>query len=226
MIRNLYRKIYNFLFYYFKKDQKVGKNVALHGSRLEGKNKINEDTVFVKSRLGRGSYIGAGCQFNSAQIGKYCSIGSYVKILTANHPSQTFVSTHPAFFSLSRQAGFTYTTEQRFQEQRFYDWQNGISVSIGNDVWIGEEAIIMGGVKIHDGAIIGARAVVTKDVPPYAIVGGIPAKIIGKRFDDNEIVFLLNLKWWDKDEAWITQHAQFFSDLRELMKKVSDDMTL
>jgi acetyltransferase-like isoleucine patch superfamily enzyme len=221
MIRKMYRNINNFFFYSFTRDKKVGKNVAAYGSFLEGKNKINDNTVFVKSRLGRGSYLGANCYFSGTEIGKYCSIGSYVKVITANHPSRNFVTTHPAFFSLSKQAGFTYTTEQRFQEQKLLDEQKGISVSIGNDVWIGEEAIIMGGVKIHNGAIIGARALVTRDIPPYAKVGGVPAKIIGKRFNEDEIEFLLNLKWWDKDESWIIEYAPFFSDIRDFIKKTT-----
>ena len=76
-------------------------------------------------------------------------------------------------------------------------WDNKGDIVIGNDVWIGYEAVIMAGVTIGDGAIIGARAVVTKDVPPYTIVGGVPAKQIRKRFSDETISELLNLKWWD-----------------------------
>ena len=76
-------------------------------------------------------------------------------------------------------------------------WDNKGDIIIGNDVWIGFEAVILAGVTIGDGAIIGARAVVTKDVPPYTIVGGIPAKPIKKRFDEDVISDLLRVKWWD-----------------------------
>lgn len=79
---------------------------------------------------------------------------------------------------------------------------------IGNDVWIGYEAVILAGVTIGDGAIIGTRAVVTKDVPPYTIVGGVPAKPIKKRFDDETIAQLLRLKWWDWSEEKIAQNIQ------------------
>ena len=76
-------------------------------------------------------------------------------------------------------------------------WDNKGDIVIGNDVWIGYDAIIMSGVKIGDGAIIGTRAIVTKDVPPYTIVGGVPAKVIKKRFSDNVILKLLEIKWWN-----------------------------
>jgi len=76
-------------------------------------------------------------------------------------------------------------------------WDNKGDIIIGNDVWIGYDAIIMSGVKIGDGAIIGTRALVTKDVPPYAIVGGVPAKVIKTRYDDHKISKLLEIKWWD-----------------------------
>lgn len=82
-------------------------------------------------------------------------------------------------------------------------WDNKGDIIVGNDVWIGFEAVILSGVTIGDGAIIGARAVVTKDVPPYTIVGGVPAKPIRKRFDDRTIEKLLSLRWWDRDETTV-----------------------
>ena len=87
-------------------------------------------------------------------------------------------------------------------------WNNKGDIIIGNDVWIGYEAVILAGVTIGDGAIIGTRAVVTKDVPPYSIVGGVPAKSIRKRFDDETIVELLRLKWWDWSEEKNAQNIQ------------------
>ena len=87
-------------------------------------------------------------------------------------------------------------------------WDNKGDITIGNDVWIGYEAIILAGVTIGDGAIIGARAVVTKDVAPYTIVGGIPAKMIKKRFDDKTIADLLNMKWWNWPTEKIAQNIE------------------
>ena len=88
-------------------------------------------------------------------------------------------------------------------------WDNKGDIVVGNDVWIGFEAVILAGVKIGDGAIIGARAVVTKDVPPYTIVGGVPAKTIRKRFSDEDIATLMALKWWDLPPAQILERIKY-----------------
>ena len=85
-------------------------------------------------------------------------------------------------------------------------WDNKGDIVIGNDVWIGYEAVILAGVTIGDGAVIGARAVVTKDIPPYTIVGGVPAKPIRKRFPQETIDHLLKIKWWNWPEERIRQH--------------------
>ena len=87
-------------------------------------------------------------------------------------------------------------------------WDNRGDIVIGNDVWIGYEAVILSGVTIGDGAIIGTRAVVTKDVPPYTIVGGVPAKPIRKRFDEKVIEVLLKIKWWDWTEEKIARNIE------------------
>ena len=121
-------------------------------------------------------------------IGKFCSIACGTKFLfnCANH-TQKSLSTFPLFYEEWELEKSNITTA----------WDNKGDIVIGNDVWIGYEAVIMAGVHIGDGAIIAARAVVTKDVPPYTIVGGTPAKEIRKRFDAEVIQQLLMLKWWD-----------------------------
>ena len=127
---------------------------------------------------------------DTLRIGKFCSIACGAKFLfaSANH-TQTSVSTYP--FPI-------------FFEEWDLDigdvtsaWDHKGDIVIGNDVWIGYEAVVMAGVTIGDGAIIGTRAVVTKDVPPYTIVGGVPAREIRRRFSDDVIARLLELKWWD-----------------------------
>lgn len=132
-------------------------------------------------------------------MGKFCSVACGAKFLfnSANHTLSS-LSTYP--FPI-------------FYEQWGLDirdvasaWDNKGDIVIGSDVWIGYEAVILAGVTVGDGAIIAARAVVTKDVPPYTVVGGIPAKPIRKRFSDETIERLLALKWWDRDEAWIRQN--------------------
>ena len=123
-------------------------------------------------------------------IGKFCSIACGTKFLfnCANHTLKSLSTyTFPLFYE-----------EWEFEKSNITTaWDNKGDIVIGNDVWIGYEAVIMAGVHIGDGAIIAARAVVTKDVPPYTIVGGTPAKEIRKRFDAEVIQQLLMLKWWD-----------------------------
>lgn len=123
-------------------------------------------------------------------IGKFCSIACGAKFLfnSANH-TQTSLSTYP--FAI-------FFDEWGLRMQDVADaWDNKGDIVIGSDVWIGYEAVILAGVTVGHGAIIGTRAVVTKDVPPYTIVGGVPAKPIRKRFADNVIEKLLALRWWD-----------------------------
>ena len=97
------------------------------------------------------------------------------------------------------------------------------AVSIGNDVWIGADVRIMEGVKIADGTIIGAGGVVVKDTEPYMILGGVPARLIGERFSKRQIEFLLELKWWNKSEDWIRNHAAYFKNIHELEKVIGNE---
>lgn len=132
-------------------------------------------------------------------IGKFCSIACGAKFLfnSANH-SLTSLSTYP-FPIFFEEWGL-----ERAQVTRAWDHKGDIV--IGNDVWIGYEAVILAGVTIGDGAIIGTRSVVTKDIPPYTIVGGVPAKPIRKRFPNDTIAALLALRWWDWPEERIAAH--------------------
>ena len=129
-------------------------------------------------------------------IGKFCSIACGAKFLftSGNHSMQSLSTyTFPIFFDEWGLDG----------KDICRAWDNKGDIVIGNDVWIGYEAVILSGVKIGDGAIIGTRAVVTKDVPPYTIVGGVPAKPIRHRFDDATIEKLEALRWWDWDDETI-----------------------
>ena len=131
-------------------------------------------------------------------IGKYCSIACGAKFIftSANHTLKS-LSTYP--FPLFWEE---YGLEQKDVTQA---WDNKGDIIIGNDVWIGYEAVIMSGIHIGNGAIIGARAVVTKDVEPYTIVGGVPAKPIKKRFNDDTIKKLQSICWWDWDKEKVLE---------------------
>ena len=179
-------------------------------SSFEGNNRIGSSSRFHGS-MGFGSYIGSNCEIDG-KIGRFCSIAGNVHVVIGNHPTNTFVSTHPAFFSTKKQAGFSFTNQQLFHESVYADDQNH-QVLIGSDVWIGFGATILSGISIGDGAVIAAGSVVTKDVPPYAISGGVPAKIIRYRFEPDTIQFLLSDKWWAKDICWIERHSDLFTDI-------------
>lgn len=132
-------------------------------------------------------------------IGKFCSIACGAKFVfnSANHTLSS-LSTYP-FPLFFEEWGLK-------KENVMASWDHKGDIVIGNDVWIGYEAVIMAGVTIGDGAIIGTRAVVTKDVPPYTIAGGVPAKAIRKRYSEEMIAALLELKWWDWPEDQIARN--------------------
>lgn len=132
-------------------------------------------------------------------IGRFCSIACGAKFL--------FTSANHAMRSLSTYPFPIFFEEWGLDRTRVADaWDNKGDIVVGSDVWIGYEAVVLSGVTIGDGAIIGARAVVTRDVPPYAIVGGVPARLIRKRFDDKTIETLLRLKWWNWPSEKIARH--------------------
>jgi acetyltransferase-like isoleucine patch superfamily enzyme len=159
-------------------------------------------------RLGSFTYVANGARITHVSIGKFCSIGPNCKIGVGIHPSRDFVSTHPAFYSLNNEAGITFVKTGRYEDFK--------PITIGNDVWIGESAIIMDGVTIGNGAIVAAGAVVTRDVPPYAVTAGVPAKTIRYRFEPTDIARLNEIQWWDKDLDWLKSNADFFSDISRL----------
>ncbi|CAM2892013.1 CatB-related O-acetyltransferase [Acinetobacter celticus] len=127
-------------------------------------------------------------------IGSYCSIGRDVQVGLAQHPTD-WLSSHSFQYNSDKFPNLKeYKDFLRSEKHQYHS-----PVVIGSDVWIGHGALVLEGVNIETGAIIGAGSVVTKDIPPYAIVGGVPAKIIKYRFDENTISRLLNTKWWEKN---------------------------
>ncbi len=148
-------------------------------------------------------------------IGKFCSIACGAKFLFngANHTLDS-LSTYP----------FPVLADEWDLQTPVTDaWDNKGDIIVGNDVWIGFGAVIMAGVTIGDGAIIGSRAVVTKDVEPYSIVGGVPARLIRKRFSEKKIQKLLNLKWWDWEEEKIKRNLPEIMNSEEFEKLQEND---
>ena len=190
-------------------------------STFDGANLISYNSNVVSCHFGFASYIGENTNLKNVKIGKYTCIGPNVNNIIGQHPVD-FVSIHPCFYSTKKQSGFTYVNEDKFIELKKVDSTN-YSLFIGNDVWIGANVTILDGLKIGDGAIIAAGAVVTKDVEPYSIVGGVPAKLIKKRFNDSTIEELLSFSWWDKDELWIKEHSSFFDDVNTFLKLLKNE---
>jgi acetyltransferase-like isoleucine patch superfamily enzyme len=171
----------------------IGLYTNLINVNLENKTFVGSDCSIIDTKLGSHSYINSNTKILSADIGKYTSIGSNVMIGVGQHPTN-LVTTHPAFYS-NNKAFETYSDKMYYEE---FD-----KCIIGNDVWIGSNSTILNGVKIGDGAIIALGAVVTKDVQPYSIVGGIPAKVLKFRFNENIIDRLLQIRWWEFEEDFL-----------------------
>ena len=156
---------------------------------------VNDPTLFEKNNV----LYHYPINHDKLQIGKFCSVACGAKFLfnSANHTLSS-LSTYP----------FPLFFEEWGLEKKDVTnaWDNKGDIIIGNDVWIGYEAVILAGVTIGDGAIIGTRAVVTKDVPPYTIVGGVPAKSIKKRFSEETISTLLEIQWWNWSKERIARN--------------------
>ena len=190
-----------------------GTQVAINAT-FEGKNKLSHH-AFFNGKLGFASYIGAHSVI-VGKIGKYCSIADRVTFLSATHPVENFVSTHPSFYSIRKQSGFSYTEEQLFDELPTLDGSK-YSIEVGNDVYIGYGVTVIGPCRIGNGAVVAAGAVVTNDVPEFAIVGGVPAKVIRYRFTEEQIDFLNKLQWWDRPQEWLRERVTQFTSIGKMI---------
>ena len=161
---------------------------------------------------------GIGHFLHNVEIGRYCSIAAGVWIAPHEHPVNWF-TTSPISYDVCGSFGWAEKFIGRDMPKAM-PYSNERDVKIGNDVWIGSCAFIKGGVVIGDGAIIAAHAVVVKDVPPYAIVGGAPAKVIRYRFDEETIKELLELQWWDYDLAEFGELD--WEDIKGCIKKIKN----
>ncbi|MEQ1732910.1 MAG: CatB-related O-acetyltransferase [Bacteroidia bacterium] len=173
-------------------------------------NKVYKYARLLNAELGDYSYVARNTQLYNTKVGKFTCIGPNVNTGMGAHPSSAFVSTHPLFYStLGQASGLVIVDKTLFDEYP--------TTEIGNDVWIGNNVSIKYGVKVGDGAIIGSGAVVTKDVAPYSIVGGVPAKVIKYRFTPEQITYLQQLKWWDKELEWLKKHKNEFQNIDSLV---------
>ena len=213
----MYKKLIKSIYTKFKfpTAKVTGANISLD-SVLGEYVKVLEGTTLGSCRIDSYSYIGINCDFARTKMGSFCSVGPEVICGVGTHPSH-HVSTYPGFYSKHASGSYFFGFEHEYAQS------DKKGVEIGSDVWIGARAIIMGGISIGHGSIIGAGAVVTKDVPPYAIVGGVPAKLIRYRFEPNIIEQLLSSAWWELPEKKLKQLAVVMDNPVNFLKKISSD---
>ena len=209
---------------YRRRNVDIGKKVGFNSKTEFGFFcKIGNDAAIYNSKIGSYTYLGPKVDLSDSKIGSFCSIGANVQILSSCHPSSEFVSTSPVFYSTNKQCGTSFVKDTTFDEHRFIE---GYSAIIGNDVWIGRNAMIMGGITVGDGAIIAAGAIVTKDVPPYAVVAGMPARIIKYRFSAEQIHFLLNDRWWTKSIPWLRSNVSIMASIKDYIAFINNTIEM
>ncbi|WP_413735540.1 acetyltransferase [Sodalis sp. RH21] len=191
---------------------KIGNNVILNHTRLGQYVHLADDAILEEVDFGDYSYTAGHNQIYYATIGKFVSIATYVRVNPGNHPTYQRIAQHH----------FTYRgSEYDLGEDdlAFFDWRREQHVTIGHDVWIGHNAVIMPGVTIGNGAAIGSAAVVTKDVAPYTIVAGVAAKPIGQRFPDALIERIERSQWWHWDHRTLQERMGAFRDIESFAER-------
>ncbi|MCL6509973.1 MAG: acetyltransferase [Anaerolineae bacterium] len=181
-------------------------------SRLGSWTDIGPNCSIVESVFDDYSYVAGDAQIIYAEIGKFCSIASHVRINPGNHPMDRVTQHHCTYRRV--EYGFAST-----DDEAFFDWRRAHKCIVGHDVWIGHAAIIMPGVTIGVGAVVGSGAVVTRDVRPYEIVVGVPARPIRARFSDAVIEKLMRIAWWDWDRPTLEARFDDFRDLNAFIEK-------
>ena len=201
------------LSYYFSKLMSKMQIASIKNSAIDPTAKVYEKSSLNKVKVGRYSYIGKNTNVTDAKIGSFCSIGRGCQIGGGVHPT-SMVSTSPVFLKGKSPVGYNFGS---------LEYEPSITVVIENDVWIGSGVFIKAGVKIGSGAIVGANAVITHDVEPYTIVAGVPARFIRKRFDDDIIQKLEDIKWWDWSDEKIKRYSVYFGDPIKLFEALDSD---
>lgn len=193
---------------------KIGKETIIDDkSKIGNYSDIGDRCNIKKSTLGDFAVCRGQNKISYSQIGKFCSIAYGARINAVNHPSYTRVAQH-RFTYKGKDYGFSKENDASIDV-----WREENKVIIGNDVWIGHNAIILPGVHIGNGAVIGSGAVVTNDVEPYTVVVGVPARPIKKRFSDEIIDKIENTKWWDWSYEQIKERYEDFKNIEDFVNK-------
>jgi virginiamycin A acetyltransferase len=171
---------------------------------------LNPPYSLVDSRVGRYTIIAENATICGATVGSFCSLGPNLMCGWGLHPTKG-LSTSPMFYSTRRQNGITLSGSDKVVENK--------PIFIGNDVFMGMNVTVLDGVTIGDGAVVAAGAVITSDVPPYAVVGGVPAQLIRYRFDEATIRQLLRIRWWDFDFDRLAEVERSFWDVEGFVNR-------
>lgn len=182
---------------------------ALRDCEIDKTSSVGMASNCIRVKMGKYSYMGFYNSVCDTTIGSFCSIASYCAIGGGRHPMNA-VSTSPVFYAGRNSMGKNFSSIPEEKNQ---------GVEIGNDVWIGEAVFINDGVKIGTGAVIGAHSVVTKDIPPYAIVAGAPARVLRYRFDEETVKRLLESKWWEWSDEKLSKEADRFGTVEWLLQE-------
>lgn len=188
---------------------KVSVFAIIQNSAIDKTSAISSGVKFYRSRIDKYSYIGRNSFIIDTEIGKFCCIGPGCNIGGTGHPID-WVSTSSVFHKWDN------ILKKNFSRHEYDIFSETV---IGNDVWIATNVMIKAGVKISDGAVIGMGSVVTKDVGPYEIWAGNPARCIRKRFDDESIDKLLEIKWWEFNDKELEDKAKYFKDTNLFIDK-------
>lgn len=195
--------------YYISKAIKKLHLRAIKCCQIHKTSRVCAGSHLVNVSIDKYSDIGYDCTIINTKIGAFCSFAANINIGGASH-SINWVSTSPVFNK---------NRDHLKKKFSYHEFNAAVFTTIGNDVWIGDRCLIKGGVNIGDGVVVGMGSVVTKDIPPYEIWAGNPAKMIRKRFSEDNIKELLKIKWWEFNDETIEQFAKTFCDVDEFIKK-------
>jgi acetyltransferase-like isoleucine patch superfamily enzyme len=196
--------------YLWSKFLKVARGSALRRTVVHPSSRIHSGSTAIDCTVDRHSFVGYDCQLLAVDIGPFCSLGSRITIGGVAHPSH-FVSTSPVFLSHKD------SVKAKFAR---HEYLPVVRTVLGADIWIGDGAFIKAGVTVGHGAIIGMGAVVTRDVPPYAIVAGNPARLIRLRFDPPLVQALLDSAWWTWPDARLHEFGDLTNDPVAFIAKI------